>query len=91
MVHATVSLSLRETAMGRRLVSIGSAVESCARSDFSRMPAGISCEDLWQLIGPTIDMNLNRHPLWKVFCIAYFNGFEHGASAMAGKKGDGNG
>lgn len=48
-------------------------------SAFTRMPRGVM-EDLWRLVGPTVERNIDR-PLWAQFCAAYYEGLNHGAGA----------
>lgn len=51
--------------------------------DFSRIPDGVSLDDLWQIVGPSVGRNIGRHPIWKVIAAAYFEGLSHGASIGA--------
>ncbi len=68
--------------MSKQIVSIGpTTVEVYGPSAWTRLPAGIKSEDLWQLVGPTVDKHLRSNPLWKVFCIVYFEGLAHGQAA----------
>ena len=34
-------------------------------------------EELWEIIGPSAELNLKRLPLWKVIAMAYFEGCIH--------------
>lgn len=48
-------------------------------SAFSRLPHGIA-EELWKLVGPTVDRNINL-PLWAQFVVVYYEGLNHGSGA----------
>ncbi len=61
-------------------VRIGAHVESYPVSAWSRLPAGVNLEDLWQIVGPQVDRHINTLPLWKVFALVYFEGLAHGSS-----------
>jgi hypothetical protein len=39
-------------------------------------------ENVWQLIGPTIERNINQ-PLWAQFCAIYLEGMAHAAGCAA--------
>lgn len=65
----------------RRPVSVGSTVPAYPVTAWSRLPEGVSLEDLWQLCGPQVDQHLHRLPLWKVFALVYFEGLMHGSAA----------
>ena len=68
--------------MSRRLVDLGGGViENYPRSAWSRIPAGVSMHDLWALVGPQVDRHMSMLPLWKVFCVVYFEGLAHGQAA----------
>jgi len=43
-------------------------------------------EDLWEIIGPSIELNLRQLPLWKVITMAYFEGCVHGSQMMEDEK-----
>lgn len=64
----------------RRPVLMGAFVESYPVSAWTRIPKDVSLDDLWQIIGPQVDKHLNTLPLWKVFCVVYFEGLIHGAA-----------
>lgn len=66
--------------MRRQHAAIGHAVESYPLSTWSRIPASVSMEDLWELVGPQVDRHMNMLPLWKVFCVVYFEGLAHGVA-----------
>jgi hypothetical protein len=59
---------------------VGCAVEPYPRSAWSRLPNGVSLDDLWQLCGPQVEQHMSRLPLWKVFALVYFEGLAHGAA-----------
>lgn len=70
--------------MKGRVVSVGpTAVEHYGAKAFSRLPSDVRAEELWKLIGPTVDANLLKHPLWKVFAICYFEGLQHGVASLS--------
>ena len=48
-------------------------------SAFSRVP--VNAEDLWRIIGPTVDYNIRNLPLWQVFTTCYWEGLQHGYAA----------
>ena len=63
-------------------VSLGpSVVPLYPVTAFSRFPRGISFRDVWTLVGPTVDKNLNA-PLWAQFCAVYLEGMNHALGAM---------
>lgn len=39
-------------------------------------------EELWSIIGPSVELNLKRLPLWKVITMAYFEGGVHAIQMM---------
>lgn len=39
-------------------------------------------KQLWEIIGPSVQLNLDRLPLWKVICMAYFEGGVHAVQMM---------
>lgn len=47
---------------------------------FTRFPADIDFTDVWRLVGPTVQRNMNA-PLWAQFCAVYLEGLNHGAEA----------
>lgn len=53
-------------------------VETLPTSAFSRFP--IRVEDAWPIVGPLVEMNINRGPLWKVLCAMYLQGMADGAA-----------
>lgn len=50
-------------------------------SAFSRFPPDINFTDVWRLVGPTVQRNMNA-PLWVQFCSVYLEGLNHGSEAM---------
>jgi len=68
--------------MSNHVPSIGPAsVKIYPRKAYSKLPKGANMLDIWQIVGPTVDMNFRNLPLWQVFCICYFEGLAHGAAA----------
>ncbi len=67
----------------RSFVGVGLPVPTYSGRDFSQIPAGIRMEDVWQIVGPNVDMHIRALPLWKVFCAVYLEGLAHGAQATA--------
>lgn len=47
---------------------------------FSSFPKDIKFWDVWKLVGPTVERNMNA-PLWAQFCAIYLEGLNHGAGA----------
>ena len=45
-------------------------------------------EELWGIIGPSVELNLRQLPLWKVITMAYFEGCVHGSQMMEDEKGE---
>ena len=43
-------------------------------------------EDLWEIIGPSVELNLRQLPLWKVITMAYFEGCVHGSQMVEDEK-----
>lgn len=43
-------------------------------------------ESLWEIIGPSVELNLRQLPLWKVITMAYFEGCAHGSQMMEDEK-----
>ena len=39
-------------------------------------------EELWEIIGPSVELNLRQLPLWKVITMAYFEGCVHGSQMI---------
>ena len=39
-------------------------------------------EELWEIIGPSVELNLRQLPLWKVITMAYFEGSIHAVQMM---------
>lgn len=65
--------------MSDKMVGIGPcAVPIYPSSAFTRLPEGIKEEDLWKLVGPTVERNISKLPLWKLLAIVYFEGLAHG-------------
>lgn len=45
-------------------------------------------EALWEIIGPSVELNLRQLPLWKVITMAYFEGCIHAVQMMKDEKGE---
>ena len=45
-------------------------------------------EALWEIIGPSVELNLRQLPLWKVITMAYFEGSIHAVQMMEDEKGE---
>ena len=43
-------------------------------------------EELWSIIGPSVELNLRKLPLWKVVTMAYFEGSVHATQMMEDEK-----
>ena len=43
-------------------------------------------ESLWEIIGPSVELNLRKLPLWKVITMAYFEGSVHAIQMMEDEK-----
>lgn len=43
-------------------------------------------EALWEIIGPSVELNLRQLPLWKVITMAYFEGSVHAVQMMEDEK-----
>ena len=43
-------------------------------------------ESLWEIIGPSVELNLRQLPLWKVITMAYFEGSVHAVQMMEDEK-----
>lgn len=65
--------------MGKpRYVSMGpNPVALVPISQFSRVKVS-DLKAVWEIIGPTVDRNLNSKPLWIVIATAYIEGINHG-------------
>ena len=67
--------------MKDQMVKIGPcAVTQLPVKCWSNWPTGIKSTEVWKIIGPHVEKNLDRMPLWKVFCSIYIEGLEHGSS-----------
>lgn len=44
--------------------------------DFSH--AQVKTEELWKVIGPTVEQNLSNLPIWELFVLCYAQGLENG-------------
>ena len=42
--------------------------------------------DAWKIVGPSVERNINRGPLWQSFVAAYLEGLEHGYMAAQKRK-----
>lgn len=67
--------------MGMLPVALGNRVPLYPRKAWSRIPQEVRMEDIWQLCGPQVEKHIDALPLWKVFCVVYFEGLMHGAGA----------
>jgi hypothetical protein len=73
--------------MARAVVSIGPALaEMPPGKDFSKLPPGVRLEDAWQVVGPSVEKNMGRAPLWRVIAMAYVEGLMHGAGIAQSKE-----
>jgi hypothetical protein len=43
-------------------------------------------EELWEIIGPSVELNLRQLPLWKVITMAYFEGSVHAVQMIEDEK-----
>lgn len=43
-------------------------------------------ESLWEIIGPSVELNLRQLPLWKVITMAYFEGCMHATQMVEDEK-----
>lgn len=69
-----------------RHVALGPiAVDSYPVSAWSKIPQEVKLEDIWMIVGPTVEKNLNQHALWKVFCSVYWEGLAHAVGALEEK------
>lgn len=69
------------------LVSIGgSAIPNVPTKDFSAIPEKLLA-GAWELVGPSVERNIQKHPLWKVIAAAYIEGVNHGAGAIEAAHG----
>lgn len=50
-------------------------------SDFSGFKSS-DLKEAWQLIGPSVSMNIDKAPIWEVIAAAYLEGLMHGVGAM---------
>ena len=49
------------------------------RKEFKTIrPHTAQLADIWEIIGPSVELNLDRLPLWKVITMAYIEGCYHG-------------
>ena len=49
---------------------------------FNGKPMDELLEEIWELVGPSFELNMRRLPLWKVVAMAYFEGALHAAQMM---------
>jgi len=45
-------------------------------------------EALWEIIGPSVELNMRQLPMWKVITMAYFEGCVHGSQMVEDEKGE---
>lgn len=57
-------------------------------SAFSDFPPGIKAADVWRIIGPTVEQNINK-PLWQQLCAIYIEGLNHGHGIATEEKSNG--
>jgi len=69
--------------MRRAHVQVGATVVAYPRAAWSTIPRDVDIDTLWQLVGPQVEMHMQRLPLWKVFCVVYYEGLAHGVGGMA--------
>lgn len=43
-------------------------------------------DQLWKIIGPTIEEQINKEPLWRLFVSCYVQGLQHGSSSVKESK-----
>lgn len=48
---------------------------------WTRWGSDVKTEDIWRLCGPTVIKHMGTLPLWKVFCVVYYEGLVHGHQA----------
>lgn len=61
---------------------VGDPIPAYPHKAWSPIPPEVKLKDLWQLVGPQVDKHLSGLPLWKVFCVVYFEGLAHGVAAQ---------
>lgn len=73
--------------MKGRLVSLGPcAVPVVCVKQFSKLQMSrATLKEVWQLIGPSVEMNITRLPMWEVIAAAYLEGMNHGAGIVQEK------
>ncbi len=55
-------------------------VPSVPITQFKKYEIAVSkLEEVWELIAPSFELNVNRLPLWKVITMAYLEGVLHGS------------
>lgn len=47
-------------------------------SHFTRFKSS-DLDEVWRIIGPSVALNINQGPIWKVITAAYLEGLLHGA------------
>lgn len=60
-------------------VMLGAPVEYYPSKAWSRLPKDVDIHQLWALCGPQVEKHIQNQPLWKVFCLVYFEGLAHGS------------
>ena len=45
-------------------------------------------EELWEIIGPSAELNMRKLPMWKVITMAYFEGCVHGSQMAEDEKNE---
>lgn len=61
----------------RAAVMIGGFVPFVPRDDFTKIPVK-ALDDAWEIVGPSVEKNINNFPLHKVIAAAYLEGVNHG-------------
>lgn len=45
-------------------------------------------EELWEIIGPSVELNMRQLPMWKVITMAYLEGCVHGSQMVEDEKNE---
>jgi hypothetical protein len=76
---------------GTKFISIGPGpVPVVPIGDFSKIYLKGQLEELWTIIGPSVELNIARLPLWKVITMAYLEGAMHGSQMVEDERYKGN-
>ena len=65
--------------MGDKNVRVGPASVPIVPVGHFRRFKSSDLDEAWQIIGPSVALNINRGPIWKVITAAYLEGLLHGA------------